>query len=164
MTLVTNDWKNDKLKRISYAPFNTGTSYDLADVSIADGFISMQNVDYIDFSRGRRGIITVNFSRKPGGRVWKEPSPYIKIAHPMGAQQPVEFYMPRYDQGDCGIEPGNDLRRVLYWNPNVEVGQDGKANFDFYCNDAPHTTYIILIEGVTPGGDLIRGTQQVTKR
>ena len=164
LTLVTNDWKNDKLKRISYAPFNTGTSYDLADVSIADGFISMQNVDYIDFSRGRRGIITVNFSRKPGGRVWKEPSPYIKIAHPMGAQQPVEFYMPRYDQGDCGIEPGNDLRRVLYWNPNVEVGQDGKAHFDFYCNDAPHTTYTILIEGVTPGGDLIRGTQQVTKR
>ena len=82
----------------------------------------------------------------------------------MGAQQPVEFYMPRYDQGDCGIEPGNDLRRVLYWNPNVEVGQDGKAHFDFYCNDAPHTTYTILIEGVTPGGDLIRGIQQVTKR
>ena len=165
MTLVTSDWKNDKLKGVSFAPFNTGTNYDLADVSIADGFISMQNVDHISFSRGRRGMVSVNFSSKPNsGKVWKEPSRYVKIAHPMGAQQPVEFYSPRYDQGDCGIEPGNDLRRVLYWNPSVKVGEDGKAHFDFYCNDAPHTTYTILIEGVTPNGNLIRGTQEVTKR
>ena len=46
----------------------------------------------------------------------------------------------------------------------MKVGEDGKAHFDFYCNDAPNTTYIILVEGVTPGGDLIRGTQIVTKR
>ena len=65
MTLVTSDWKNDKLKGVSFAPFNTGTNYDLADVSIADGFISMQNVDHISFSRGRRGMVSVNFSSKP---------------------------------------------------------------------------------------------------
>ena len=82
----------------------------------------------------------------------------------MGAQQPVEFYSPRYDQGDCGIEPGNDLRRVLYWNPSVKVGEDGMARFDFYCNDVQNTTYTILVEGVTAGGELIRGTQQVKKR
>lgn len=165
LTMFSSDWKNDKIKRISFAPFNTGTGYDLTDVSIADGFISMQNVDYIDFYRGRHGKITVNFSRKPGSnRVWKEPSRYVKIAHPMGAQQPVEFYSPRYDQGDCGIEPGNDLRRVLYWNPSVKAGKDGKAHFDFYSSDAPNTTYTILVEGVTPRGELIRGMQSVIKR
>ena len=165
LTTAITDWKNDKLKRISYAPFATGSDYDLSDVSIADGFISMQNIDYIDFSHGRRGKINVNFSRKPNsGKVWKEPSRYVKIAHPMGAQRPVEFYSPRYDQGDCGIDSGNDQRRVLYWNPNVKVGEDGKARFDFYSSDARSTTYTILVEGVTADGELIRGTQRVTKR
>ena len=81
----------------------------------------------------------------------------------MGAQRPVEFYSPRYDQGDCGIDPGNDQRRVLYWNPSVKVSEDGKANFNFYSSDARNTSYTILVEGVTAGGELIRGTQRVTK-
>lgn len=164
LTLAQTDWKNDKIKRIKYAPFETGSDYDLSDVSIADGFISMQNVDFIDFRRGRGGKVSVNFSSKAvTDKVWKEPSRYVKIAHPMGAQQPVEFYSPRYDQGDCGIEPGNDLRRVLYWNPSVKVGEDGKASFDFYASDAHGTTYTILVEGVTPDGTLVRSTRQVTK-
>lgn len=107
----------------------------------------------------------MNFSSKTVTcKVWKEPSRYVKIAHPMGAQQPVEFYSPRYDQGDCGIEPGNDLRRVLYWDLSVKVGEDGKASFDFYASDAHGTTYTILVEGVTPNGTLVRSTRQVTKR
>lgn len=164
LTLAQTDWKNDKIKRIKYAPFETGSDYDLSDVSIADGFISMQNVDFIDFRRGRGGKVSVNFSSKTvTDKVWKEPSRYVKIAHPMGAQQPVEFYSPRYDQGDCGIEPGNDLRRVLYWDPSVKVGEDGKASFDFYASDAHNTTYTILVEGVTPDGTLVRSTRQVTK-
>lgn len=165
LTLAQTDWKNDKLKRIKYAPFETGTDYDLSNVSIADGFISMQNVDYIDFRRARGGKVSVNFSSKAvTDKVWKEPSRYVKIAHPMGAQQPVEFYSPRYDQGDCGIEPGNDLRRVLYWNPSVKVGEDGKASFDFYSSDASNTSYTILVEGVTASGELVHGKQVVGKR
>lgn len=165
LTLVSSDRKNDRLKRVKFSLFDTGTDYDLSSVSIADGLISMTDVSYISFSRSRRGMTTINISRKPGyGKDWTEPSPYVKIAHPVGAQRPVEFYTPRYDQGDCGIEPGADLRRVLYWNPCVKVGKDGKARFDFYSNDARNTTYTILVEGVTAGGGLIHGTQSVTKR
>ena len=162
MTMEKSNWKNDKIKKISFAPFATGTDYDLSNVSIADGLVSMQNVEYITVSRGRRGLKTINISRKPGSsQEWKEPSPYVKIAHPMGAQQPVEFYSPRYDQGDCGIEPGDDQRRVLYWNPRVRVGEDGKARFDFYSSDATPTTYTIQVEGITPDGSIITATQRV---
>ena len=165
LTFATNDWKNDRVKRINFSLFNTGTDYDMSKVSIADGFVSMQNVEYISFGRGRHGRAALNIRTKPGSsKVWKEPSPYVKIAHPMGAQQPVEFYTPRYDQGDCGIEPGSDLRRVLYWNPRVKVSEQGMARFSFYCNDVPNTTYTILVEGVTADGGLIRGSQTVTKR
>ena len=157
--------RNDKQMGFNFAALNTGTDYDLNPVSIAAGFVSMQNVAYISCSVGHGGIRSIYITRKPGSsKEWKEPSRYVKIAHPMGAQQPVEFYTPRYDQDDCGIEPGNDQRRVLYWNPRVKVGEDGMARFDFYCNDAQNTTYTILVEGVTGAGELLHGTQTVTKR
>jgi hypothetical protein len=125
----------------------------------------MKNVEYISYSVGRGGTRTINITRKPGSsKEWKEPSRYVKIAHPMGTQRPVEFYTPRYDKDDCGIEPGSDQRRVLYWNPRVKVGENGMARFDFYCNDTQNTTYTILVEGVTDNGELMHGTQTVTKR
>ncbi len=157
--------RNDKQSGFNFAALNTGTDYELSQVSIAEGFVSMKNVEYISYSVGRGGTRTINITRKPGSsKEWKEPSRYVKIAHPMGAQRPVEFYTPRYDKDDCGIEPGNDQRRVLYWNPRVKVGEDGMARFDFYCNDAQNTTYTILVEGVTNKGELMHGTQTVTKR
>ena len=165
LTITTNDWKNDRLKRISFAPFYTGTDYDLSDVSIAEGFVNMRDVNYVRFSRGRRGSGVIDISRKQGAATEKkEPSRFVKIARPMGVQRPVEFFTPRYDQGDCGIEPGNDLRRVLYWNPQVKAGEDGLARIEFYCNDVQNTTYTILVEGITGDGSLLHGTQTVTKR
>lgn len=165
LNLAKSDRKNDRLKRFNFAQLNTGTKYDLSDVSIASGFVSMEDVAYISYSKGRHGIKTINLVRKPNsGKVWKEPNPYVKIAHPVGVQLPVEFYSPRYDQGDCGIEPGNDLRRLLYWNPSVKVDKYGKAHVDFYSSDARNTTYTILVEGVTAGGELIRGTHRVDKK
>ena len=37
-------------------------------------------------------------------------------------------------------------------------------HFDFYSSDARNTTYTILVEGVTAGGELVRGTHRVDKR
>jgi len=143
----------------------SGMSYQRApDLTVAEGLVSMKHVDYIYLLRERHGG-ALYIEHKPGH--WSgggEPSIYLKILEPKGAQRPVEFYSPRYDQGDCGIEPGTDLRSVLYWNPCVAVGKDGKASFDFYASDAHGTTYTIVVEGVTPSGDLIRGTRAVVKR
>ena len=162
---ASSKMRNESPRRSNFAALATGTDYEMSPVSIADGFVDMRNVAYISYSVGRKGVRSINITRKPASsKEWKEPSRYVKIAHPMGAQQAVEYYTPRYDQGDCGIEPGNDLRRVLYWNPRVKVGEDGMACFDFYCNDALNTTYTILVEGVTDAGELMHGTQTVTKR
>lgn len=89
----------------------------------------------------------------------------MKIARPLGVQQPAEFYSPRYDQSNqAQPASGTDLREVLYWNPNVVVGDKGHADFDFYASDAPSTTYNMVIEGVTDDGQLIRATHVINKR
>lgn len=133
------------------------------DLTVAEGMVSMKHVDYMYLVRDRHGG-ALYIQHKPGR--WTgggEPSIYLKIIEPMGAQHPVEFYSPRYDLGNGGIEQGTDLRSVVYWNPCVSVGSDGKASFDFFATDARNTTYTILVEGVTPDGSLVRATRQVAK-
>ncbi len=142
-----------------------GTS-DLSELFIAQSMISFKDVEYIYFVRNIMGGGTLYVQHREGYQadMGKEPSMYLKITRPMGAQAPAEFYSPRYDQGDDGREPGSDQRRVLYWNPCVTVNPDGTSSFDFYASDAHNTTYIVTIEGVGNDGTLFRTTHQVTKR
>lgn len=44
-----------------------------------------------------------------------------------------------------------DLRSSLYWNPNIEIGQDGSADFSFYTAD-DLGSYVIQIMGTTRTG------------
>lgn len=148
---------------VTHYNLNEMTYSRASDLLVAEGMVSMKHVDYMYLVRGRHGG-ALYIQHKPGR--WSgggEPSIYLKIVEPKGAQGPVEFYSPRYDQGNDGVESGTDLRSVIYWNPCVAVGQDGKASFDFYASDAHGTTYTILVEGVTPEGALVRSMRQVTK-
>jgi len=139
---------------------------DLSELSIAQSMVSFKDVEYIYFARGAHGGGSLFIGHREGytAAEHKEPSLYLKIMQPMGAQTPVEFYSPRYDQGDDGHEPGSDLRKVLYWNPCVTVGDNGTSTFDFYASDVHNTTYIVTIEGVAADGTPFRTTHQITKR
>lgn len=144
---------------------NQGTP-DLSELSIAQSMVSFKDVEYIYFARGAHGGGSLFIGHREGYTAGdrKEPSIYLKITQPMGAQTPAEFYSPRYDQGDDGCEPGSDLRKVLYWNPCVTIGDNGMSTFDFYASDVHSTTYIVTIEGIAADGTPFRTTHQVTKR
>ena len=144
---------------------NQGTA-EISDLSIAQSLISFKDVEYIYFARGAHGGGSLFIGHREGYTAGdrKEPSIYLKITQPLGAQTPAEFYSPRYDQGDDGREPDSDLRKVLYWNPCVAVNNDGTSKFDFYASDAHNTTYIVTVEGVANDGTPFRTTHQVTKR
>ena len=88
----------------------------------------------------------------------------LKVVSPLGFQRPAEFYTPRYDAGNGGIGEGTDLRETLYWNPNVAIGSNKQARFNFYTNDASSTSYTITVEGVTANGELIHATKKITKK
>ena len=66
-----------------------------------------------------------------------------------GFSRPVEFYGPQYPDGPILGEP--DLRRTIYWNPNVITDSEGRARVEFYNNSFTEK-YTISGAGLTPGG------------
>ena len=135
-------------------------------MTIAEGMVSMHDVEYVYFARKLHGGGTLYIQRRAdyATRGHREPNVFLKIALPLGVQRPAEFYAPRYDHGDEGEQPGSDLRTVVYWNPCVAVNEDGTSTFDFYTSDAPSTSYVITIEGIGSDGSIFRTTRRVTKR
>ena len=89
-------------------------------------------------------------TKKDAGKLHDTWDNGIREAHVPGYQKPAEFYSPRYTP-DSHID-GSDLRATIYWNPKIEIGDDGKSEIEFYTTDAQSTTYDIVIEGITDTG------------
>lgn len=51
---------------------------------------------------------------------------------PLGYQLPAEFYSPKYV---AEVKGKNDNRHTLHWQPSVVIGQNRKADFNFYTGD-----------------------------
>ena len=156
--------EQEKQRKIYYpSGVRFSKSYQVSEISMAESMISFRDLNYVHFARGPRGhggVLVIEHKKGFKGKNG-EPNRYLKIARPMGVQQAAEYYTPVYENGDdCGNAPGTDLRTLLYWNPCVAVGSDGRSTFDFYTNDAS-TTYTITLEGITTDGKLFRATQNI---
>ena len=66
-----------------------------------------------------------------------------------GFSKPVEFYAPQYPEGPISGDP--DIRRTIYWNPNVITDKDGNARLEFYNNSFTQR-YTISGAGITSSG------------
>ena len=66
-----------------------------------------------------------------------------------GFSEPVEFYSPEYPDG--AVFGDIDVRRTLYWNPNVITDDEGNARVEFY-NNSYSTSYTISGAGITASG------------
>ena len=66
-----------------------------------------------------------------------------------GYSKPVEFYAPEYPEGP--VEGKKDVRRTLYWNPNVITDSEGRARVEFY-NNSYSQHYSINGTGITSSG------------
>ena len=74
---------------------------------------------------------------------------------PLGYQQPVEFYAPKYDTPEKRNAPTPDLRTTIHWQPVVQADSSGVASFEFYTADDP-ASYSVIIEGLGNDGSIIR--------
>lgn len=62
----------------------------------------------------------------------------------IGYNQQKEFYSPDYKSKKDIVVP--DHRNTLYWQPNVVLNKDGKANLSFFTSDE-NSKYVIVLEG-----------------
>ena len=87
----------------------------------------------------------------------------LKKISPLGFQLPVEFYSPKYEMEQQKNDKTPDLRTTIFWQPNVVVNDDGKADFSFYAADYP-TTYTVVIEGLTDDGKIINSINKIRRK
>ena len=66
-----------------------------------------------------------------------------------GFSVPVEYYGPQYPEGPVIGE--TDVRRTVYWNPNVITDDQGNARVEFY-NNGYSRNYTITGAGITASG------------
>ena len=66
-----------------------------------------------------------------------------------------DFYNPRYDKRSLPDLP-TDYRRTIYWNPNLQLDDEGRATITFWNNSRNNQLYITA-EGVTSEGGILTG-------
>ena len=65
-----------------------------------------------------------------------------------------EFYSPCYRQRP--LPELQDYRRTLYWNPNLELDENGRADVVLW-NNSFSTSITVSAEGITPAGKVLTG-------
>ena len=155
-------------RTIKYLPTDLSVDgFEASEVSMAQTLVNFKELAAVKYVNGLHGGFLMFYHKEGhvrGGGDNNPPNRYLKVYQPMGVQRAAEYYTPRYDQGDCGIAPGADVRTLLYWNPCVAIDKNGQSSFDFYSSDVHNTTYLLTIEGVMPDGTPIRATRQIIKR
>jgi hypothetical protein len=86
-----------------------------------------------------------------GGIRQKEPIGIRRTTF-QGYSESKEFYSPFYYPGIPILDP--DLRRTLYWNPDVIIDDEGKAKVEFY-NNSSCKKLIISTEGLSNNGTIL---------
>jgi hypothetical protein len=103
---------------------------------------------------GGNGVLVITTKRGPDKRrpvILSEPDSKISYT-PKGYQVAREFYVPKHSEA---ADPRPDLRPLVYWNPYLVMGADGKLNLNFSNSDQTGT-YRIVIEGMDEKGNLAR--------
>jgi len=88
---------------------------------------------------------------------------HMKTIMPLGYQQPIEFYAPKYDTPEKRNASVPDLRTTIHWQPVVQTDSAGVASFDFYTADE-QTSYTVVIEGLADDGRIIRQVGHLSRR
>ena len=111
-------------------------------------------------SRGAAGAIVITL--KDGRDLSARPAQGIITYSPLGYSDSVEFYHPTYDTPEKKDARRSDLRSTIYWNPALQLDEEGNAIIEYYTPDstAPED---IIIEGIDENGKVYRLTQTINK-
>ncbi len=85
-----------------------------------------------------------------------EPDPGALVVDYEGLQLNREFYSPDYATPEMLYSRLPDFRNVLYWQPDLNADEKGKAVATFYTSNQPGK-YRIVIHGITKDGKPFTG-------
>jgi len=122
---------------------------DIAQIDILEGPAAL-----VFGSKAIGGAIVI-FTKTDEDYKFDEYTGHIKHITPLGYQQPVEFYIPKYDTPEKRNVKDPDLRTTIHWQPIVQTNDQGEASFEFYTADEA-TSYTVIIEGLADDGSIIR--------
>jgi hypothetical protein len=77
--------------------------------------------------------------------------PHVLLVDYEGIQVKREFYSPQYPTDKEVQNRLPDMRRLLYWAPNISTGVNGKTMLSFFTSDLPGK-YAIKVEGMDDKG------------
>jgi len=108
---------------------------------------------------GANGVISITTRR--GGDTGIQTQKFNYAIHtPLGYQKPIEFYSPKYETQEAKWSAIPDFRTTIFWKPDVVIGDENKASFEFYTADFT-TTYSVVIEGITGDGRIVRQVEKI---
>lgn len=65
-----------------------------------------------------------------------------------------QYYAPKYEKQES-VENRTDFRNTIYWNPDIEIGFNGKKVIEFYTSD-DITSFRTTVEGMSNTGGIGR--------
>ena len=129
--------------------------HDIAQIDILSSVVNTA----IFGSIGGQGVIAIYTKNgiNSGGKINPIAAQtfHSKALLPLGFQQPVEFYAPKYDTPEKRNAQTPDTRATIHWQPVVQTyNRQGVASFEFYTADE-QDSYTAVIEGLTDDGKII---------
>lgn len=126
---------------------------DSENVEIVEVLQAQSAYLFFGSSNNTQGAIIITL--KSGTNFKKSPSPELALFTRQGYTQAVEFYHPIYKTPEQKENNKPDIRTTIYWNPNLQTDENGRAVISFYTPDHlidPH----LIIEGMSVNGHIIR--------
>lgn len=141
---------------------DAGVAFSSVDISSVARIEVLKSSDAGIFgAKGAYGAVNIILKDASKMEFEVEDKDNTRTITPLGYQQPVEFYSPKYDTPEQKNSPQADMRATVYWKPDLFTGEDGIVDFEFYTSDMSSTTYSVVVEGITQSGKLARSIQKI---
>ena len=120
--------------------------------------IPVSDIDYINISTnaidvqrytGLNSMGIIEVFTKSGN---KSKKPAVSVSAEKNTDKPVEvFQSPDYSNPKTKIKPKTDLRKTIFWKPDIQTDKSGKVTIVFFNGDIP-SDMVIMVEGRTITG------------
>ena len=111
--------------------------------------IDLVNRQYSLGSKAYSGI--VNLTTYHGDLNGIELGTHLTVLDYPAIPEARQFFSPEYETEKQINSRVPDYRRLLYWNPGIRTGRNGKKQLTFYSSDLPGK-YVVVIQGLSDNG------------